>query len=166
MPVPAWMSVEGKESKTISKEAGSPESIGKLSRPEHKDEILVWSFDYTVTQPTDHASGEATGTRVHGVAKITKMFDKSSPLLFKALTTAELLTEVVFKFFRIEGAAETHYYTITLENARVTEFNAWMPNFQDPSQAHLQQMENVSFRFTSITLEFLDGGIRHTDSWG
>jgi type VI secretion system secreted protein Hcp len=131
----------------------------------HDDEILVWAFDYSVKTPTDIASGQPTGTRVHSPVVITKQFDKSSPLIYRALTTGEILKEVIIKFYRVEGAAEEEFFHITLEKAIVTEINAWKPNFQDPAQAHLQQMEKVSFNFRKITWNHLKGKTDSSDSW-
>ena len=165
MPVPAWMSIEGEVQGNISSGAGDKTSIGNLTKSGHEDEILVWSWNSGVEQPTDKASGGPSGTRVHEAVRITKMFDKSSPLLYKALCTGEKLTKIVVKFFRIEGAAETHYFTITLEDAIVTEVKAWMPNFQDKSQAHLQQMEDVSFRYTKIIWENVSTSTSTEDDW-
>jgi len=165
MPVPAWMSIEGEVQGNISSGAGENKSIGNLAKSGHEDEILVWKWNSGVTQPTDLASGGPSGTRVHDAVKITKMFDKSSPLLYKALCTGEKLTKVEVKFYRVEGASETHYFSITLEEAIVTEVKAWMPNFQDKSQAYLQQMEDVSFRYKKILWENISTSTSTEDDW-
>ena len=165
MPVPAWMSVQGEVQGSISAGAGGSESIGNLTKSGHEDEILVWSWNSGVEQPTDKASGGASGTRVHDAVKITKMFDKASPLLYLALCTGEKLPKVEVKFYRVEGATETHYFTITLEDATVTEIKSWMPNFQDKTQAHLQQMEDISFRYTKIIWENIAGKTSAEDDW-
>jgi len=165
MPVPAWMSIEGETQGNISSGAGDSKSIGNLTRSGHEDEILVWAWNSGVTQPTDKAAGTPSGTRVHDAVRITKMFDKSSPLLYRALCSGEKLTKIVVKFYRVEGASETHYFTITLEDAIVTEVKASMPNFQDKSQAHLQQMEDVSFRYTKIIWENVATSTSTEDDW-
>ena len=165
MPVPAWMSIEGEVQGNISSGAGSKDSIGSLTKSAHEDEILVWKWNSGVEQPTDRASGGPSGTRVHEEVRITKMFDKSSPLLYQALCSGEKLTKVEAKFFRIEGASETHYFTIKLEDAIVTQIKAWMPNFQDQSQAHLQQMEDVSFRYKKIYWENIANKTTTEDDW-
>jgi len=165
MLVPAWMSIEGEVQGNISSGAGDSKSIGNLTRSGHEDEILVWAWNSGVTQPTDKAAGTPSGTRVHDAVRITKMFDKSSPLLYRALCSGEKLTKIVVKFYRVEGASETHYFTITLEDAIVTEVKASMPNFQDKSQAHLQQMEDVSFRYTKIIWENVATSTSTEDDW-
>ena len=165
MPVAAWMTVEGETQGNISSGAGSGDSIGTLTVKGHEDEILVWAWDHAVTQPTDRASGGSSGTRVHSPVVITKQFDKSSPLLYQALCKGEALPSVVVSFYRIEGSAEVKYFTITLENAKVTEVKSWMPNFQDASQAHLQQMEDVSIRYTKIMWENIKTSTQSEDDW-
>ncbi len=165
MPVAAWMSIEGENQGNISDGAGSQESIGTLTKIGHEDEILVWAWDHAVTQPTDRASGGSSGTRVHSPVTITKQFDKCSPMLYQALCSGEALPSVVVNFFRIEGAAEVQYFTITLENAKVTEVKSWMPNFQDTAKAHLQQMEDVQFRYTKIMWENKKTSTQSEDDW-
>jgi len=165
MPVAAWMYVNGEKQGDISAGAGSADSIGTLTKKGHEDEILVWAWDHAVTQPTDKASGGSSGTRLHSPVTITKQFDKSSPLLYQALCTGEALPSVVVTFYRIEGAAEVKYFTITLENAKVTEVRSWMPNFQDEALAHLQQMEDVQFRYTKIMWENLKTNTQSEDDW-
>ena len=165
MPVAAWMYVNGEVQGDISSGAGDETSIGSLTKKGHEDEILVWSWEHTVTQPTDRASGGSSGTRVHSPVVITKQFDKASPLLYQALCSGEVLPSVVVSFFRIEGSAEVKYFSITLENAKVTDIRSWMPNFQDSAQAHLQQMEDVSFRFTKIIWENIATSTTSEDDW-
>jgi type VI secretion system secreted protein Hcp len=65
----------------------------------------------------------------------------------------------------VEGATEKKYFKIVLEDAIVTQIKAWMPNFQDTSQAHLQQMEDVSFRYTKIIWENLATSTSAEDDW-
>ena len=49
---------------------------------------------HQVIIPRAPQPGQPTGQRVHKPAKITKVFDKSSPLLLSALTSGERLTDL------------------------------------------------------------------------
>ena len=165
MPVAAWMSIKGEKQGNITDGAGDAKSIGTLTKKGHEKEILVWAWDHAVTQPTDVASGGASGTRVHSPVVVTKQFDKSSPLLYQALCMGETLTSVETRFYRIEGSQEVEYFKITLEDAKITEVKSWMPNFQDKSLAHLQQMEDVAFRYTKIIWENIATSTTAEDDW-
>jgi type VI secretion system secreted protein Hcp len=80
---------------------------------------------------------------------ITKELDKSSPLLFNALTTNENLTKVVLTYVR-QGTAVA---TVTLTNASVSHYDAH------------GQSESWSFTYQKITWTWLDGGITAEDDW-
>jgi hypothetical protein len=83
---------------------------------------------------------------------ITKVFDKSSPLLFTALTSGERLTKCTLKFYRTSAdGQQEHYFTIELEDAIIVDIKSYMPNCQDPAQAHFTHLEDVSFTYRKIT---------------
>ena len=65
---------------------------------------------------------------------ITKIFDKSSPLLYQALVTGERLN-VTIEWYRTstEGTHE-HYFSMALEDAVIVEITSYMPNAQDPTR--------------------------------
>jgi len=107
-----------------------------------------------------------TGTssrRTHGPIKIVKRVDKSSPLLYMGFGQNQS-AELTFRFFRLnpdEGTTE-HYYTITLQNARIAGIRHWFPNTTDPAGANLPQMEEVSFIYQTITITHEIGGTEVT----
>lgn len=166
MPTPAYLSIEGATQGPITKGAFTSQSVGNIYQEGHEDEILVEAFNHVVTVPTDVQSGQPTGQRVHKPLTITKVFDKSSPLLYTALTTGEKLNKVEVKWYRTnpEGKQE-HYFTIKLEDAIITHINARMPNCQDPSQAHFTHLEDVSFTYRKITWTHEVGGTSGSDDW-
>ncbi|MCV5665413.1 type VI secretion system tube protein Hcp, partial [Escherichia coli] len=66
-----------------------------------------------LTVPRDPQSGQPTGQRVHRPLVVTKVQDRSSPLLFNALVSGEKLPECLIRFYRtsVQGKQE-HYYSI------------------------------------------------------
>ena len=62
--------------------------------------IQLTGLTHEVISPRDPQSGLPTGKRMHKPFVITKELDKSSPLLFKALTTNENLTSVLIGLLR------------------------------------------------------------------
>ena len=165
MPIPAYMRVEGVTSGVVSEGALSPESIGNLYQDGHEEEFMVQAFSHSIMIPRDSQSGQPSGTRIHRPLTVTKIFDKSSPLLYNCLVTGESLTcEITWYRTSAEGAIE-EYFKHTLEGAAIVDINATMPNCQDPATAAFTHLEEVSFSYSTISWEHLVGGTEGTDDW-
>jgi type VI secretion system secreted protein Hcp len=166
MPTPAYLSIKGKSQGNITSGTFTSDSVGNIYQEGHEDEILVQAFSHCVTVPTDPQSGQPTGQRVHKPMVITKVFDKCSPMLYLALTSGELLTECVLKFYRTStDGSQQHYFTITLTDAIIVDIKPYMPNCQDPSQAHFTHLEDVSFTYRMITWNHVVGSTEAVDDW-
>ena len=166
MPTPAYLSIEGATQGNITEGAFTQESVGNVYQEGHENEILVEAFSHTVTVPTDPQSGQPTGQRVHKPLTITKVFDKSSPMLYKALSTGERLPKCEIKWWRTSSqGVQEHYFTTKLEDAIITNMSARMPNCQDPSQAHFTHLEDVSFSYRKITWTHEIGSTTGEDDW-
>lgn len=165
MPVPAYMKIEGVTQGNITEGANSEESVGNIYQEEHADEILVQAFKHDISIPRDPQSGQPTGTRVHHPMVITKIFDKSSPLLYQALVTGERLN-VTIEWYRTstEGTHE-HYFSMALEDAVIVEITSYMPNAQDPDKAHFTHLEDVAFTYRKITWTHQVAGTEGSDDW-
>ena len=166
MPTPAYLSIEGATQGNITEGAFTEDSVGNVYQEGHENEILVEAFSHTVTVPTDPQSGQPTGQRVHKPLTITKVFDKSSPMLYTALSTGERLPTCEIKWYRTSSqGTQQHYFTIKLEDAIITNITARMPNCQDPSQAHFTHLEDVSFSYRKITWTHEIGSTSGEDDW-
>jgi len=166
MPTPAFLSIEGATQGNITEGAFTLESVGNVYQEGHENEILVEAFSHTVTVPTDPQSGQPTGQRVHKPLTITKVFDKSSPMLYKALSSGERLPKCEIKWWRTSSqGVQEHYFTTKLEDAIITNISARMPNCQDPSQAHFTHLEDVSFSYRKITWTHEIGSTTGEDDW-
>lgn len=166
MPTPAYLELEGVTQGAITEGAFTEDSVGNIYQEGHENEILIQAFNHTVTVPTDTQSGQPTGQRAHKPMTITKVFDKSSPLLYVALSTGERLTKCLLKFYRTStSGTQEHYFTIELADAIVTNIHAFMPNCQDPSQAHFTHLEEVSFTYRQITWTHEVAGTSGSDDW-
>ncbi len=166
MPTPAYMTIEGTTQGNITQGALTSDSVGNIWQEGHEDEVLIQAFNHTVTIPKDPQSGQPTGQRVHQPLVITKVYDKSSPLLYNALTSGELLSKVQVKWYRTspEGKQE-HYFTHELEDAIIVDIKAHMPNCQDPSQANFTHLEDVAFTYRKIIWKHEVGGTEGDDDW-
>lgn len=166
MPTPAYMTIEGTNQGNITSQAFTGDSVGNIYQEGHEDEIMVFAFNHELSVPTSSQSGQPTGPRAHKPLTITKIFDKSSPLLYVALTTGEVLTKCEIKWYRTSAdGRQEHYFTIGLEDAIVTKIRAYMPNCQDPNQAHFTHLEDVSFTYRKIQWTHEAAGTAGEDDW-
>ncbi len=166
MPTPAYLSIEGTSQGSISAGCNTPDSVGNIYQEAHEDEILVEAYGHEITVPTDVQSGQTSGQRMHKPMVITKVFDKSSPLLAQALASGEKMTKCELIFYRtsMDGVQE-QYYKIILEDAVITNIRAYMPNCQDPGMAHFTHLEDVAFTYRMITWEHIVAGTSASDDW-
>ncbi len=166
MPTPAYMTIEGTTQGLITQGALTPESVGNIWQEAHQDEILVQAYRHEVLVPTDPQSGQPTGPRVHQQLVITKVFDKSSPLLYEALTRGEQLTTCQLKWYRTtQAGTQEHYFTMELEDASVVNIKAYMPNCQDPANGPFTHLEDVAFTYRKITWTHEVAGTQGSDDW-
>jgi len=123
------------------------------------------AFEQHVKTAREAGSAMATGRRQHGPIVIRKRLDKSSPLLMKALCDNQALT-AEFKFFRPnpngDGTTE-QFYTISLDNARVAEIKAWVPDTIAPAAHATPPQEEVHFVFHTVNWTFNPNGAQHED---
>jgi len=164
MPIPAYMTIKGDQQGDITKDALTKDSVGTLYQDKHKDEILVEAFKHDVYIPRDSQSGQTTGERVHGEVTITKVTDRTTPMLYLALVQNEKL-EVEIKWYRATDVGTEHYFTTKLEEAKIVDIKFYMPNCQDKSLAHFTHLEDISFSYAKITWRQEIASVEGTDSW-
>ncbi len=144
---------------------------GSVTQKGREGKIAVFAFDHEITSPRDPASGLATGRRMHKPFVITKEIDKSSPLLYKVLTTNETLGTWELLCFRPAASAlgsagaETMYYKVVLTNAHIVSIHSRMLNNRIPDNSPLPQMEDITFTYSKIEWTITDGGITAADDW-
>jgi type VI secretion system secreted protein Hcp len=143
---------------------------GSVTQKGREDSIGVIAFTHDVKTPTDPTTGAATGKRQHGVFKITKELDKSTPLLYNSWAINENLSEVTFKFWSpnlkggMGGGTEVQNYTVKLTNAHIVNIKSELPNVRVPELMKLEQQEEVSFTYQRIDWTWNEGGITANDS--
>jgi type VI secretion system secreted protein Hcp len=119
-------------------------------------QIQVHSVEFGVGSPYDVATGMPTGKRVARPVKITKPFDKSSPLLHRSTVTNESLTVDIS--YTVEGQGHKSYATLSLTNAMIRDF-------QNDTSFTGTGVETISFTYTKVEFTWTDGGITSTDDW-
>lgn len=157
MPIPAYCEFVDSEGSAIE---GSVQVAGREGMCE------VQEFDHTVRIPTDEAKGELMGVRQHRPATLVKPYDKASHRLFDALCNGETLQEVILHWYKISKTGdEVEYFTHTLEEAKISEIESFMPSTKDPQKEQFGHHERISILYSKITWLFQEGNLEYTDSW-
>ncbi|MDQ0505575.1 Hcp family type VI secretion system effector [Xanthobacter agilis] len=166
MPQPAYISITGTKQGLISKGAFTSDSVGNIWQEGHEDECIVQAFSSNVIIPRDPQSGQPTGSRVHQPATITKYQDKASPLLWQALSTGEVLSEVTLSFWRTSTAGQQEkYFTIKWEDAVLVDGKGMIPNVLMSENSKLQDMEEWAFTYRKVTWTHEKAGTSGSDDW-
>ena len=58
-----------------------------------------------------------------------------------------------------------HYFTMTLEDAIITDITTYMPNCQDPGMAHFTHLEDVQFTYRKLTKTHEIASTSESDDW-
>jgi type VI secretion system Hcp family effector len=143
---------------------GSRQGLFKGDGPNAKQQglgrIVLLDFAYELSRPHNPSSGQTTGKRKHSPFTVTKLVGPSSPMVFSALVTNEVLSSIVIE---LAGGGPTGiHYRIQLRDAVV---------------AHIRQhtaargrddnvLEDVSFIFKDIEVESVPTGTLASDSSG
>jgi len=163
---PIFLSAEGSTQGAITEGAFSKESVGNSYQDGHDNECVVKGFSHNITIPRDPLSGQPSGQRVHSPLKITKLFDKSSPLFNQALVNGETLTKVEMKMWRInyEGQPE-HFMTITLEDAVIVDIQLDTALEVGEQVTQVAASEVISFAYRKISWRHEIASTSGEDDW-
>jgi len=135
----------------LEDESGSP-IVGSCMMPTRLGSIELNSVMHNITIPVDPHTGRLTATRIHAPISVQKEFDRTTPLLFRALCQARTLKSATIKMYRIN---------IQLDNVKISSISpALLPNGQ--TSTHL---ENIELRYETITWKYVDGNIVFKDGW-
>ena len=157
MPIPAYMWL---------KDDGGADIKGSVTVQEREGSIEVIGFDHGVNLPIDRRAGTITGTRSHSPMSVEKEFDASSPYLYKAVTTGQVLQSAELKWYRINDAGrEEVYFIMLLEGVKITGVNPGMANAKLTATSALNHAESVSMMYDRITWHYTDGNVKYSDSW-
>jgi type VI secretion system secreted protein Hcp len=157
MPLPAHLTLEGANQGKIE---GSCDMEGR------EGTILVQALNHEVSIPRDPQSGLATGKRVHHPLTILKALDRSTPLLYQALTSGEHMKSVEIKWYRIDNqGTEEHYFTTRLEDAIIVSVRPVIGNCLEKEAENLPHLEEVSFTYRKAIWRWEPDGIESEDDW-
>ena len=159
MSISAFLTLKGQKQGDIR---------GSVTQHGRENSILVHSVKHEIVSPRDPASGLPTGRRQHQPLTLLKEVDRSSPLLWRALVTNEVLVAWELRFWQpVSGTAgaERQFYTLRLTNATITSIRAFMTDNEDLTRANLPLREEVSFTYQKVEWVWTDGNVSASDSW-
>jgi len=157
MALPGYMTI-------VAENQGSIE--GECDLDGREGALVVQAIQHSVKLPTDQR-GLPNGRRVHMPITILKELDRTSPMLYQALSESELLTEVVIDWYRIDSAGmEELYYRQSLKNAQITAIEFIVENETDLANSKIGHMEKVSLIYDSISWSHEADGIEFEDNFG
>jgi type VI secretion system secreted protein Hcp len=128
---------------------------GEGKAPRAGEWMPLISVSETATSSRDAATGQGSGKRQHEPIKVVKEIGASSPQLQRALTSSELLKEVVIEFYRPNGIGTAELYeTIRLTDAMITSIQ----NRGAVSAAKgSRPTEEISFAYEKIEITYTKG---------
>jgi type VI secretion system secreted protein Hcp len=158
MPYPFYISIEGAKQGTFRGDTVAKEGQRKIAG--------VRFFSETVS-PRDAATGQASGKRQHKPILITKEWDASSPLLFQALVTNELLKSVLFEFIRTnDNGEDAVHFRVKLTNANIASIKSYVDMTDTTGDAYdAHELEDVELTFHKIEVENVDAKTSAVDDW-
>ncbi len=126
---------------------------------DRENSIEVFSVGTAFIRPLATGSGPTLGAAQHKPLTITKPVDKATPLILKALAQNQTIERAELRFYRpTTGGGEEHYYTILLQDGRVSASTMVAEPGGEP-------IEMVSFVFLTITWTHEPSGVEHLDNW-
>ena len=157
MAIPGYMRIEAENQGSIE---------GDCDLEGREGCIVVHAMEHSVKLPTD-SSGLPSGRRMYLPLSILKELDRTSPMLYQALSEGELLTKVEIEWYRIDSAGmEELYYTQTLKNAQITAMEFEVENTGDIAASRMGHMERMSLIYDRITWTHEVDGIEFEDDFG
>ncbi len=165
MPMPAYLSIEGKNQGLISAGAGTFDSIVNEWQQGHEDEIMVHEFKHAVITPRDPLSGAPTGSRLHEPFSFTCTLNKAVPLMYNALVSGEFMNKVELRWYRTQGAEQVHFFSTILEDALIVDIKTEMPHVKEPTKQEYTQLVEVQMTYRKISWEHISAGTSGADDW-
>jgi type VI secretion system secreted protein Hcp len=162
MALNAYLTLKGQKQGAIQ---------GSVTQKGREGTIAVHSISHEVIKPSDPVTGLPTGKRMHKPFTILKEVDRSSPQLWSALCTNEVISSWTLQFWAAAPATgtvvgtEKQIYTIILVNASISSIHEFMEDNELPANATLPLMEEVTFTYQKIEWLWVDGGVMTSDDW-
>lgn len=157
----SYMSITGKRQGMISAGCSGQSSIGNKCQFGHQDEIMVLAYSHDMVSGNDGSTSGGRGK--HLPIMITKVIDKSSPLLASALHEGEELDCVMDLYRTALAGGQERYYSIRLTGARIAHISQQVPHAIRMNDAEPQEL--VSIRYRDIAWAHVPGSTSAYSTW-
>ncbi|MCD4665542.1 MAG: type VI secretion system tube protein Hcp, partial [Bacteroidales bacterium] len=136
---------------------------GSWEYPGFEDCSKVIDLEWGIYLPYEPGGGGVTGSRVHEPITVIKNIDKATVGYIQALVEGQEIIEIEFHFFWINPNTQQKevYYIITLENARVIDFDHDVTHVGNDVFSHV---DRISFIYETINWFWLPNGIEFQDN--
>jgi type VI secretion system Hcp family effector len=158
MANPSYMTITGKTQGLISAACSTADSVGNKYQAAHTDEIMVLALSHEIR------SDEKSGRAIHGPVIVTKVVDKSSPLLAQALASKEELSCTISLYRTSPHGQQEKFYSMALEGAVLADMTQDVPHVILHNDAEPQ--EQVAIRYRGISWVHHIAGTTGYASWG
>jgi len=135
---------------------------GSVIQPGKEGLIGVLYFSHEITDPVVQSLStpfHVTGAFLFGTLAVIKMIDRSTPLLYKALATGELMKTFNLVFYaKTAAGSEVLQFTIDLFGAIIRDIVQVKQNSDStPDLMKFAEYEQVSFGYAPIQWSWYDG---------
>ena len=140
---------------------------GDVEQEGREASIRGYRFSSMTKIPRHESTGQPTGNRTHYPVIFTKHADKSTPLLWQAMTTGERLTSVKFDFYRINQQGENeNFYSVTLYDAMIVEMETDLADTSTTVDTMADEIrEHLHLTFRRIEWEMHVDGTAAANDW-
>ncbi len=167
MSFPSFLYVEGESQGFISEGACDTGSLPHGMNTGPEDTIRVDEFTWHTHLPVDPHHGQPTGVWQPGEVTLTKLHDRSTPLLHESLCRGERFSRWDFYGQHWQpGQGLAPMFRLQLYGAMVVKIRTRLPHCQNPAEQDLTVLEEVTFSYSGFTVEHLKastigGGGKH-----
>nr|WP_314875425.1 Hcp family type VI secretion system effector [uncultured Pseudomonas sp.] len=153
-----YLTLTGRQQGLISAGCSTEPSVGNRYQSDHCDEIMVLSFEHQMLNLDN------THRTTHQAVSLTKLIDKSTPLIAQALTNREVV-DCVFEFYRLNANGKHEkYFKIKLSNGMILKHRLDMPN--SILMGDQDALEQIAISYQHIDWHHYGAGTSGHAAWG
>jgi type VI secretion system secreted protein Hcp len=120
-------------------------------------ECMLFRSGFRTAGPTAPVEG--------GTITIRKRIDRSSPQLLAGLVKRQEAAGV-FRFYRPTSDGSTEqFFTVTVAGGYVSAVRQLLPDTLDPQSTNSPPLEEITFRFASIVVDYASVGVETHGAW-
>ena len=137
-----------------------------IKGPREDESSVIYAFNQKCSLSMDKYTGTPTSSRAYEQFEVLKEINRSTPELWKALTTGQVLDSVEVTLYEIakETGTETPYFKYTLNKARITAIRDFMPSTFEENGSIVGHLEQIFLVASEYEWEHMTENTQHVDS--